>query len=322
MNRIIVALAALVAVNAGAQSGGTVPKVGYLGFLSEPAQRAPLRQAFLDGLIELGYRPGQSILVETRRYSSEAQLRKAIGELTKEGVRMLIVGPPATAAAARKLAPGTPIVCASCGDPVENGLAASLARPGGQVTGIASLSAELIGKRLGQLKTILPRARRVAVFIFPGNPGTPITLSALQKAEGVLGLEVLRVEIRGAEDIAPGFHLAAKGAASAVLVQDDPLLRSLSTQIGALSLKHRLPVSAGLPELAEAGALVAYGPDRQEMARRAAAFVDRILKGDRPEDLPFEQVAKLNLIVNVRTAKALEIVLPPSLLVQANRIIE
>jgi putative ABC transport system substrate-binding protein len=190
------------------------------------------------------------------------------------------------------------------------------------VTGVASLSAELIGKRLAQLKDLIPGLKRVAVVLFPANPGTPATLKALDAAGRTLSLEIVRVEVRGAADIEPAFRAAADAKVSAVLLQDDPLLRTVGSQILAASLKHRLPASTGVPEVAEAGTLLAYGPNRFDMIRRTAAFADKILKGSKPGELPFEQVARLHLLVNMKTARALGLAIPPSIMLQADRVIE
>jgi putative ABC transport system substrate-binding protein len=308
-------------VPAHAQSAGTVPKLGYLRFLNEP-EASPFRDAFLRGLRDLGYVPGQNIIVDVRRWTTEGQLRQVLSELIRLKPDVIFVGPPFAALAAKQTTKDTPIVCGSCGDPVENGLAASLARPGGNVTGLASLSAELIGKRMRLLKELLPGVSRVAVFLFPANPGTRSTLSALDAAGRTLGLEIQRVEIRGAGDFDNAFRSAATGGAGAVVLQDDPLLRSARTQIADLALKHRLPVSSGVIEVVEAGALIAYGPNRVDMSRRAARFVDKILKGAKPADLPFEQVTKLDLVLNLRTAKALRVTIPQSFLLRADRVIE
>ena len=306
---------------ADAQSAGTMPKVGYLGFLAEP-EASPHRDAFMRGLRDLGYAPGQNIIVDVRRWTTEAQLRQVLSEFVRLKPDVIFVGPPFAAMAAKQLTKNIPIVCGSCGDPVENGLAASLARPGGYVTGMASLSAELIGKRVELLKELLPGVSRVAVLLFPANPGTPPTLRALDAAGRTLGIEMQRVEIRSAGDFDNAFRSAATGGASAVVLQDDPLLRPARTQIAELALKHRLPVSSGLPEVAEAGGLIAYGPDRVDMSRRAAGFVAKILKGAKPGELPFEQVTKLDLVVNLKTAKALGLTIPQSFLLRVDRVIE
>jgi putative tryptophan/tyrosine transport system substrate-binding protein len=304
-----------------AEPAGRMPTVGYVGLPHEPTEPR-WRDGFARGLRELGYVPGQNIALDVRTYTTREQMDRVLGELGRERVDVIFVGQPLLALAAKRLTRDIPIVCGSCGDPTENGLAASLARPGGNVTGLASLSAELIGKRAELLKELLPRASRLAVFVFPANPGTRATVRALEAVGPKLGLELSRFEIRGPADFDGAFGAAARAGASGVLVQDDPLLRSAGAHVADLALKHRLPVSAGVFELAESGALMAYGPDRVELYRRAAGFVDKILKGAKPGDLPFEQAAKFGFVVNLRTAKALGLAVPPSFLSRADRIIE
>lgn len=309
-------------VPADAQSARTVPKVGYLGLPAELPAGSERRDAFVRGLRDLGYVPGQNIIVEVRHWTTEGQLRQVLSELVRLKADVIFVGPPFVAMAAKRATKDIPIVCGSCGDPVENGLAASLARPGGNLTGLASLSAELIGKRVQLLKELFPGISRVAVFLFPANPGTGPTLRALDAAGRTLRVEMQRVEIRGADDFDKAFRSAATLGAGAVVVQDDPLTVPARTQIAELALKHRLPVFTGIPDVAEAGALIAYGPDRNDMFRRAAVFVDKILRGAKPADLPFEQPTKLDLVLNLKTAKALGVTIPPSFLLRADRLIE
>jgi len=314
---VLVLLASL--VSADAQQPGKVPKVGLP---NEERFESRFRDGFVRGLRDLGYVPGQSIVVDVRGYATDNQLRQALKELVELKVDVIFVGPPFAAMAAKQATRDIPIVCGTCGDPVENGLAASLARPGGNVTGLASLSAELIAKRVELMKELLPGVSRVTVFVFPANPGTPATLRALDAAGRTLGIEMQRVEIRGTGDFANAFRSAATAGAGAVVVQDDPLTRSAGAQIAELALKHRLPLSTGIAEVAESGALIAYGPDRVDLFRRAAGFVDKILKGTKPKDLPFEQATKLDLVLNLRTAKALGVIIPQSFSLRVDRFIE
>ena len=305
---------------ADVQPSRRVPKVGYLD-MNEP-EGSRRREGFTRGLRDLGYVQGQSIVVDQRGYSTNDQLRQILNELVRLKVDVIFVGPPAAAIAAKQATGDIPIVCGSCGDPVANGLAASLAKPGGNVTGLASLSAELIGKRVELMKELFPSVSRLAVFLYPTNPGTPATLSALDAAGRTLRIEFQRVEIRGANDFENAFRAAATSKAGGVVVQDDPLTRSARAQIGQLALKHRLPVSTGLPEVAEAGALIAYGPDRVDLYRRAAGLVDRILKGASPADLPFEQATKFEMVLNLKTARSLSVPIAQSFLLRADRVIE
>jgi len=298
-----------------------VPTIGYVGLPNEPSEPR-WRDGFERGLRDHGYVPGQNIAIEVRTYTTRDGLLRAFDEIIRQKVDVIFVGQPLLAVAGREATRDIPIVCGSCGDPTENGLAVSLARPGGNVTGLASLSAEIIAKRLELVKELFPGVSRVAVFLFPANPGTRATSRALDAAGRSMALDIRRFDIRGAGDFETAFRAAARDRASAVVLQDDPLLRTVSSQIGALALKHRLPVSAGVFELAESGALMAYGPDRVDLYRRAVGFVDKILKGARPADLPFEQATKFGLIRNLKTARALGITIPVSLLARADQVIE
>ena len=308
-------------LRADAQPTRRVPTIGYVGL---PSDRSESRwgAGFIRGLHELGYVQEQSIRVEVRSYTTASQLKGAVEEIVRRKVDVIFVGTPLAALAAKEATRDIPIVCGSCGDPTENGLAVSLAKPGGNVTGLASLSAELIGKRLELMKELLPGVSRHAVFVFPANPGMQATSRALDEAGRKLGVEIQRVEIRGPDDFEGAFRSTARGGAGAVVLQDDPLLRSAMTRIAELALKHQLPVSSGVVEVAEAGGLIAYGPDRVDLYRRAAGFVDRILKGARPEDLPFEQATKFGLVLNLKTARALGVTVPQSFVLRADRVIE
>ena len=295
--------------------------MGYLALANE-AEESRRREGFARGLRDLGYVPGQTIVLDVRGYTTNDQLREALTDLVRLKVDVIFVGPPVAARAAKQATADIPIVCGTCGDPVANGLAASLAKPGGNVTGLASLSAELIGKRVELMKELLPRVSSLAVFLYPANPGTPATLSALDATSRTLRIGLQRVEIRGAGDFENAFRAVATSGAGGVVLQDDPLTRSARAQIAHLALKHRLPLSAGLPEVAESGALIAYGPDRVDLYRRAAGLVDRILKGAKPADLPFEQATKFEMILNLKTAKSLGVTIPQSFLLRADRVIE
>jgi putative ABC transport system substrate-binding protein len=248
-------------------------------------------------------------------------MHSALKDAIEHKADVVLVGVPAAAIAARRITRDTPIVCASCGDPLDYGLVDSLARPGGNVTGLASLSAELVGKRLQLLRQVAPQATRLAAFINPDNPGTQANLRALERAAPALGFALQRVDFRSPADFDPAFRSAAAAGAHAVIIQDDPFTVTGRAAIGQLSMKHRLPVIAGIPEVADAGALIVYGPDRNELYRRAAGFVDRILKGTKPADLPIEQPSTFELVINVKSAKALGVPLSQDLLARANRVI-
>jgi putative tryptophan/tyrosine transport system substrate-binding protein len=304
------------------QSAENVPTVGYLLIGSSECKISARDEAFYGGLRDLGYVPGQTITVDRKCFGTGDELRNLLSGFVDRKIDVIFVGAPALAIAARTATREIPIVCGSCGDPLENGLVASLARPGGNVTGLASQSAELIGKRVELLKEAVPKVSRVAALVNPENPGTRPTLKALDAAGRALGIEIQRVEFRNVGDFDKAFRLAATGGATAVLVQEDPHALAARIQIAQFALRHRLPTIAGVPEAAEAGTLIAYGPSRTALYRRAATFVDKILKGAKPGDLPIEQPTKYDLIINLKTAKAIGLAMPPSLMLQADRVIQ
>jgi putative tryptophan/tyrosine transport system substrate-binding protein len=305
----------------GAQPARPVPTVGFVGLPTDPSE-ARFQDGFVRGLRELGYVPGQTIRLDVRSYRTRDQVPAVLQELVRQKVDVIFVGQPFLAIAAKEVTRDIPIVCGSCGDPTENGLTPSLASPTGNVTGLATLSAELIGKRLELMKELFPGVARHAVFVFPGNPGIGATAAALDGAGRMLGLELQRLEIRGTRDFESAFRTAVRGGAGTVVLQDDPLLRAAAPRIAELALKNRMPVSTGLLEVVEAGALMSYGPDRVDLYRRAAGFVDRILKGARPRELPWEQATKLSLVLNLKTARALGVTLPQPIVLRADRVIE
>jgi putative ABC transport system substrate-binding protein len=305
-----------------AQASGKVPRIVFVVAGTAQCASTYRDQALHRGLVELGHVPGKTIALERKCYRNAAEMQAVLKEAIEYKADIVVVGVPAAAIAARRLTRDTPIVCVSCGDPLDYGLVASLARPGGNVTGLASLSAELVGKRLQLLKQVTPQATRLAALINPDNPGTQANVRALEHAAPALGFAVQRIDFRNAADFDPAFRAAAATGAHAVLIQDDPFTGVGGAAIGELSLKHRLPVIVGIPEVADAGALIAYGPDRIELHRRTAGFVDRILKGTRPADMPFEQPSTFELIINVKSAKALGVPLSQDLLARANRVIQ
>ena len=324
-HRVVSALcASLIAVSltAEAQQAAKVRRIGQV--ISALGQCQPERrdEAFLQGLADLGYVIGRDIAIERRCYKTSDEAHRVLGELVALKVDVIFLTGPEIALAAMKATRDIPIVCGSCGDPVEAGVVASLARTGGNITGLASLSAELIGKRVELLKETVPGVSRVAVLLFPNNPGTRATLAALDAAGRALGIKIQRVEVRTAGDLERAFKSAVAGGAGAVLVQDDPLVIAARTRIAELALKHRLPSVAGQSQSAEAGTLITYGPDRTDLFRRAASYVDKILKGAKPSDLSIEQPTKFELVINLKTAKALSIAIPQSLLLRADKVIE
>jgi putative tryptophan/tyrosine transport system substrate-binding protein len=308
---------------AGAQSAGKVYRVGYLTAGSITANPHVL-EAFRQGLRELGWVEGQNIVIEYR--SAEGRFDRLPG-LAAELIRLrvdVIVGTPTPAAIAAKNASGTvPIVGVSLTVPVELGLITSLARPGGNVTGVSySVGADIFGKDLELLKQVIPRVRRVAVLSNPTGPAQPLTISNIKEATRSLELQLQLVEARGPGDFDGAFAAMVRERVGAVLVVTDPVYIPHRARLVRLAAKNRLPSIFTQRADVEAGGLMSYGPNFPDMYRRAATYVDKILKGARPADLPTEQPTKFELVINLKTAKALGLTIPPSLLQRADEVIQ
>jgi putative tryptophan/tyrosine transport system substrate-binding protein len=311
---------ALVVANAQAQPA-KMPRIAFLYQTAGACKPDGRYNAFEQGMRDLGYVPGRTITIDFRCHAKPSEMHGIATEAVRSKADVIVVGTPAMAMAARAVTGDVPIVCGSCGDPVDNGLVANLARPGGNVTGLASLSAELMGKRLEVARELAPSAKRIAVLINPDNPGTRANIDALNRAARSLDVELAYAEFRGVGDLERAFSEAAAAGPGVVLVQDDPYALVGRSQIATLAIKHKLATIAGTIEAGEAGILVVYGPNRHDLFRRAAGFVDRILKGAKPATLPFEQPAKFELVVNLKTAAALGITMPPAIVLRADRTI-
>jgi putative ABC transport system substrate-binding protein len=306
---------------AAAQPAGKVYRVGLLAPTSADA---PPVQAFLQGLRELGWVEGQNIVIEQRFAEGRLdRLADLAAELVRLKVDVIAAGPTPPAVAARNATSTIPIVILGAADPVELGLVASLARPGGNITGLSwSVDFAIIGKHLELLKETLPRARRVAVLSNPANPAHSRTVAEAKAAAGSMGLQLQLLEAREPGGLAPAFAAMSRQRAQAVLVMPDGLFVASRARLAELETQHRLPSAHGLKSHVEAGSLMSYGPDLLVVWRRAASFVDRILKGARPADLPVEQPAKYELVINLKTARALGLTIPPAVLARADEVIE
>jgi putative tryptophan/tyrosine transport system substrate-binding protein len=301
----------------GAQQRSKRLTIGYLG----PAVVAPWTTAFADRLRELGWIEGRTIAIEYR-YSEGRPER--VAEIATEFVRQevdVIVTYGGAGPILKQATATIPIVFAVANDPVGIGLVASLSRPGGNVTGISVQQAEIAGKRLELLHDAVPRLRRLAIMFDGGYSAAVLESSEAQGAARTLGLEVTAHEIRRAEDIAPTFE-ALNGRADALYVITDALTATNRIRINTLALAARLPTSHGLREFVEAGGLMSYGPNLPDLYRRAAEFVDKILRGTKPGDIPVEQPTKFDLVINLKTAKALGLAIPQTILVAADDVIE
>jgi putative tryptophan/tyrosine transport system substrate-binding protein len=304
---------------ARAQQAG-LPTVGFLGTTS-PSIMSQWTAAFVGRLRELGWIEGRTIKIEDRWAEGRGE---RYAEIAAEFVRLkvdVIVTTGPAAAQAKKTTSVIPIVLALSGDPVGAGLVASLARPGGNITGLSMQWPDAAGKRLELLREVVPSFRRLAIMVNVGFPDAVLEASEAKVVARSLGLEVATLEIRRAEDIVPAFE-SLKDHADALYVTADALLNANRIRINTLALGARLPTMHAFRESVEAGGLMSYGPNLASMFRRAAEYVDKILRGAKPGDLPVEQPTKFDLVVNLTTARALGIEVPPTLLARADEVIE
>ena len=305
---------------ARAQQATKLPTIGYLGSatLATESQRMA---AFVQRLRELGWVEGRTVVIDYRWAEGRTE---RYAEIAAEFVRLkvdVIVTVGGAVGAAKQATATIPIVFAGAGDPVGSGMVASLAQPGGNVTGLSVQSIDLAGKRLEILREIFPDVRRLAIIGNVEYAATVLEMGEAQAAARALGLEVARSEIRRAEDIAPAFE-ALKGAAQALYVCADATINANHARINTLALGARLPTMHGVREYVEAGGLMAYGPNLADLYRRAADYVDKILRGAKPADLPVEQPTKFDLVINLVTARALGLEMPATLLARADEVIE
>ena len=305
------------------QQAGTVGRIGcLLGATRE--QTSLLVKAFEDGLRDLGYVPGQNVVIEYRFADGKLErLPQLAQDLVRLKVDVIVTGSNVHVIAAKQATTTIPIVMVYVRDPVATGLVASVSRPGGNVTGLSQdVGAEIPGKRLALLKELVPDLSRVAVLAFPGNPGLAAALKAMEAPARTLGMTVVRFDARGPGDLEGVFAAVTRARSDALVVTGGPVQFNMRTQIAQFALRHRLPSISGIIEDVEAGGLMSYGASLSDQWRRAATYVDKILKGAKPDDLPVEQPAKFDLVINAKTAKALGLTIPPSLLQRADQVIE
>jgi putative ABC transport system substrate-binding protein len=325
--RLLIALSILAALRLPlARSQGKVRRIGFLAPLSRstPSQPDVYYDAFVQGMRDLGYVDGKNLAIEWRFADGKFErLPGLAAELAGIKDLELIVthSTPAIRALQRATA-ATPIVFAVAIDPVGSGFAASLARPGGNITGLAVIDVDPTPKRLELLKTIVPALSRVAVLVNPGTPVHPRIVKGVQAAGEQAGVAVMPVDAGTAEQLARAFPAMARQGAQGMIVADDAFFRGQRAQIADLAAKNRIPVIAPWREYAAAGGLLSYGQDIAESFRRAATYADRILRGARPGDLPIEQPTRIHLAVNSKTAKALGLVIPRDLLLRADEVID
>jgi len=305
-----------------AQAPAKVRRIGFLSPFS-PSNAELWHQAFRQGLHDLGWVEGKNISIEYRYAEARSdRLPELAADLVRLNVDIIVTSVSPDAVAAKNATKAIPIVMAAPGDPVALGLVESLARPGGNITGLSQISPELVGKRLELLKGLVPKLSRVAVLWNPPSKISAISWKEIQLPARELGLQLHSMEVRSASDFDKAFEDATRARAGALAVMPDPLFGGNLKRIADLAAKNRLPSIYHISEFADSGGLVTYGPDRSDMFRRAATYVDKILKGAKPGDLPIEQPTKFELVVNMKTAKALGIEIPQSVLVRADRVIE
>ena len=306
---------------AEAQQPKKVPRIGYLDAVSLSASAGRI-EAFRQGLRELGYVEGKSIVIEWRYAEGKPdRLPVLAAELMRLKVDVIVTAGRTATHAAKEATVTIPIVMGQDPDPVGNGFIASLARPGGNITGLSTLAPELSGKQLELLKETVPRLSRVAVF---GTSTTPSNAQALREVEvavGAFGVQLQYLDVLSPNDIETVFREARKERAGAVLMLPSPVLLAQRTQIVALTVKSRLPAIYARPEFVEDGGLMTYGPRITDSFRRAATYVDKILKGAKPADLPIEQPTKFELVINLKTAKQIGLTIPPNVLSRADKVI-
>jgi putative tryptophan/tyrosine transport system substrate-binding protein len=304
---------------ARAQQPGKTSRVGYIR--AGTPRNDPFREEFVRGMRDLGYVEGRNIAYEFRHYGDDVEsIPSLIGDLLRAKVDIIVVGGTAAIRAAQSATQSIPIVMGAAADPLESGLIAGLARPGGNTTGLSLLSAEMAVKRLEILKQVMTKAARIAILQQPANPAHSLFIKEVEPIAGVLGLTYRILQVRGLEDFEPSFASMRAWQADAIFVLDDATF--ISSRATMAAARHRLPLICGAREMAEAGCLFSYSASIKDMWYRSASFVDKILKGAKPADLPVQQGTKFEFVVNLKTARALGFDVPPTLLARADEVIE
>jgi putative tryptophan/tyrosine transport system substrate-binding protein len=306
---------------ARAQQPTKLPTIGFLGSTA-PSAESQRTAAFVQRLRELGWIEGRTVTIEYRWAEGRTErFAEIAAEFVRLKVDVMIAGGTPTAVAAKRATAAIPIVFAMTGDPVGTGLVAHLARPGGNVTGLSTQTTDTASKRIELLRETLPHLRRLAILANVNSPVVVLEMSEVQAAAKTLGLEVITLEVRQAEGIERTFE-ALQGRADGLYVCADPLVSANRSRINALALAVRLPTMHDLREYAVPGGLMSYGPNIPDLFRRAGDYVDKILRGSNPADLPVEQPTKFELVINLKTAKALGLTIPESFLLRADEVIE
>jgi ABC-type uncharacterized transport system substrate-binding protein len=308
-----------VAVMVEAQQQKKIPRIGYLGFATANKDRI---EAFRQGLRQLGYAEGKDFAIEYRYADGKLdRLNELAAELARIKVDVIVTGGPAPTRAAKAATATIPIVITQDPDPVGNGFVASLAHPGGNITGLSSLAPEISGKQLELLKETIPKLSRVAVLGTSTVPGQALLLREVGLAAGPLSVQLQSLDVLGPKDIETAFRAASDQRAEAFIVLSGGILSAQRTRIIEYVVKSRLPAIYSQPQVVEAGGLMSYGVNLADLDRRAATYVDKILKGAKPADLPVEQPKKFEFIINLKTAKKIGLTIPPNVLARADRVI-
>jgi len=305
---------------ARAQQAG---KAHRIGFLSLQSGLTSTTEAFHQGLRELGYVEGRNLVIEYRwAAQKEERLPEMAAELVRLKVEVIVTAAAPTIEAAKRATSTIPIVMAAVADPVGSGLVASLARPGGNVTGLTALSTDLAGKRLQLVRELIPKATRVTVLVYPRSSATKLFLEEMWGPAQQMGIQLVVREVNEARDLPGAFAAMQRERAQALIVQFSPLSFANAKRIVELAAKNRLPAMYDVRSFVDGGGLVSYGLSILDLFRRAAFYVDKILRGAKPADLPVEQPTTFELIINMKTAKAMGLAIPQSLLVRADQVIQ
>jgi len=318
----VILVSALAVALAEAQQPTKIPRIGFLGN-STPALEENLVGPFREGLRDLGYVEGKNILIEYRWAEGKYDRFPAlISELIGQKVDVIVTAGTPASLAVKKAAPSIPLVMMAVGDPIGTGLIESLAQPGGNVTGLTSIAPDLEGKRLELLREVIPKLSHVAVFWNPANPIQVILEKEVQAAARAFRMKVLSLGVQAPEQFDNAFATIRRERPGALLVLADRLFLHNRVPIMNFATQHRLPGVYAYLELVEAGGLMSYGPSYADMHRRAATYVDKILKGRKPADLPVEQPIKFEFVINLKAAKQIGLTIPPNVLVRADRVIK
>jgi ABC-type uncharacterized transport system substrate-binding protein len=305
---------------ATAQQAGKIQRIGYLG--NTVSTSASSMKPFRERLRELGYIEGQNVTIEYRYFDGKVgRLPELVAELVRLNCDVIVTIGNEAARAAKNATKETPIVMASTSEAVRSGFIASLAHPGGKITGLTSLGGEISGKRLELLKEIIPKLTRVGYFWSPTSPVAADRMKVVEPVARYLKVEILSLEVEGSNDIEGGFRAATNKRADALLVDGSGFFSANQKQFIELAIKHRLPAMVPNTRAVAAGGLMTYAGDRAEQYRRAADYVDKILKGTKPADLPVERPTKFELVINLKTAKQIGLTIPPNVLARADKVI-